>query len=492
MATIIDKLFVTFGLDPSEFVTGQKVVDDSQKKNRDTSLKTRKQMEDDGKRTVEAFRKIRNEVLALVASFVGLSAIKQFTSEITHSDASLWRMAKTLGMSVPDLWVWQKAMANFGVTAQETDAALSSLTDLAQSWKFGAPIAADLSRKLTQAGVDVVKFHDSTTTLDERLLMLAEAFHKVGPAATEALAGPLGLGRQFVAELAINGPAGIEKMRAAMRALGPVSEAQAAAAQKREQEWNAMQTRIQNFQRYLVERFWPIVEPIILRMMNWWDRNQVEIVGGMTSAITFLGTELKKIPWDAIGKDIEGIARHANEAAQAFGGWGKTLEAISLLWAGGKITTSILGLTALLRMAGVVGGGAAVGAGGAAVAGGVGSTGAAILGLLGILSPFLLALYHQGTDVIDEHGMGEDARMDALRKKQGVKGYGANSIEPNGLNPGVYGPPSSSMTKTSVNSASQYTINLYASSSEPGVIVRALDTYFRNLAIAAPAQQGGR
>ena len=481
MATIVDKLFVTFGLDPAEFIEGQKKVDAAQKKNRDTSSTTRKQMEEDGKKTVAAFRSIRNEVLALVGTFISLGAIKSFTEQITHSDAAIGRMAASLGMSVPDLWTWEKAMEQFGVKAGETDSALSSLTELAQQWAYGAPVTSEMSRQLTQAGVDVVKFHDASTTLEERINMLATAFHKIGPAAAEALGGSLNLPRQFIAQLAVQGPEAIDKMRAAMKAMGPLTDQQAAAAIRREQEWNNMQTRIQGFERYLVETFWPLVEPIIQAVMNWWQRNQVEIVSDLKAAVIWLGAELAKIPWKEIGADVKAIAQAADTAAQAFGGWGKTIEALGVAYLGFKALGIAGGIGTALRAIGVDGGGAAAGAGTAAAgAAGVAGIGlaplAAVIALLG--SGIILTLM----ELTKDHG--DLTGVENMRKSQGGRGYMVNKD--------LYGARhSNEWDNSSTSIANDYNINIFTNG-DVDSIVKGLDTYFHNLSVAAPAQQGGR
>jgi hypothetical protein len=481
MATILEKLVVTFGLDAAPFKEGQKSVDEAQKKNRETSDKTRKQMEEDGRKTVEAFRKIRNELVALVASFAGLNAIRHFTEEITHSDASIGRMARTLGMSTEDLWTWEKAMRQFGVTAADTDSALTSLTELQQGLNFGVPLSPDVATNLLKAGVDVGKFIDNSTTATDKLYMLAEAFQKIGAPAAEALAGPLRLSHDMVGALA-RGPDAIRAQAAAMRALGPLTDAQAAAAQRREQEWEAIQTRIENFQRYLVGTFWPVVEPIIQRMMRWWDAHQVEVIGRIKDAVSFLGAELQKVPWVAIGEDIKALARFANDAAQAFGGWGKTLLDV---YAGLKLIR-LVGWVAGLGAAGTAAAatGATAGAGGAAAAAGVGAGAAAVLGLFGVVAAALLGLAPKGTDVIDSSGKGEDERMEDMRRRQHIAGYGRD----------VYGPPTTLMNTSNSTSSTAHVdnINIYTNSADAVGLESALTVAFRRMGIISPANQGAR
>ena len=66
MATVIDALVVTLGLDSSGFKKGQKETQDGLSKTRKEAEQTAKDMEAYGKRASSFFGSIRTELLALV------------------------------------------------------------------------------------------------------------------------------------------------------------------------------------------------------------------------------------------------------------------------------------------------------------------------------------------------------------------------------------------------------------------------------------------
>ncbi|KAG1240955.1 hypothetical protein G6F68_017158 [Rhizopus microsporus] len=80
MATVIDALVVTLGMNAKGFKQGAAEVDSSLTHTREESAKTAREMEARGKQAALFFSKVRNEALALLAVFTAGMGIKSFVS----------------------------------------------------------------------------------------------------------------------------------------------------------------------------------------------------------------------------------------------------------------------------------------------------------------------------------------------------------------------------------------------------------------------------
>ena len=89
MATVIDALVVTLGMNAKGFKQGAAEVDSSLTHTREESAKTAREMEVRGKQAAMFFSKVRNEALALLAVFTAGMGIKSFVSSTIQSTASL-------------------------------------------------------------------------------------------------------------------------------------------------------------------------------------------------------------------------------------------------------------------------------------------------------------------------------------------------------------------------------------------------------------------
>ena len=76
MATIIDSLLVTLGLDTTSFEKGQKRVNEGQKGTREQTDKTSKTFEEFGKKAGNSLASLRNEAIGLFLAFQGASSVQ--------------------------------------------------------------------------------------------------------------------------------------------------------------------------------------------------------------------------------------------------------------------------------------------------------------------------------------------------------------------------------------------------------------------------------
>lgn len=190
MATIIDALVVTLGLDSSSFKKGQeetrdefdktkekikkdsKEVQESLDKTEKKGERTGKQMEASGKQAAAFFSGIRNQIIALAGVTLSLKGLQDFMSSFSSKLNDLGIASKAFGMSAKSLDGWVQAGKAFGVSAQEIAASFSKISDAQEKLRAGRgqdQILTDIQRfsNMTGAGIDVL--NDSTEAVNRKI-----------------------------------------------------------------------------------------------------------------------------------------------------------------------------------------------------------------------------------------------------------------------------------------------------------------------------------
>ncbi|MDE1138196.1 MAG: hypothetical protein PW999_00785 [Paraburkholderia tropica] len=98
MATIVDALIVTLGLDATAFKRGKAEATQTTKKLTAEELRAAKEIEARNKKAADSFRAVRNELLALLALFTAGLGIKEFTEQTIKGAIATGQLARDLGM----------------------------------------------------------------------------------------------------------------------------------------------------------------------------------------------------------------------------------------------------------------------------------------------------------------------------------------------------------------------------------------------------------
>ncbi|HEJ7990252.1 TPA: hypothetical protein SMI27_000890 [Serratia liquefaciens] len=152
MATIIDALVVTLGLDASGFKKGQEETKESLDKTRKNSEQTAKDMEAAGKRAASFFGSIRTELLALVGVTLSANGIKNFITSTANSLQQLGINSKALDMSAKSLDGWSRAAEAAGSSAEKMQGTLASFQDVLTQIRTGGASDSPLFAALASFG----------------------------------------------------------------------------------------------------------------------------------------------------------------------------------------------------------------------------------------------------------------------------------------------------------------------------------------------------
>lgn len=269
MATVIDALVITLGLDPRDFTEGQKkaagsIVDFSRQ-----SGKAAKDVESHSKLVEASYRRVRNEVLALGAALLGVSGIKQLVQSLTTTDAAAGRLSANLNISTESLTRWQGVATRTGSSASDAASAFSYLSSEAHKFAFTGQNSINqylesLNRLAQQHGGPLI---DVNKPLEDQMLAIAENLKKMeelqGRAAAFNFGTMMGFTPDFVTTLLKGGDA-LKRLLDEQERLGAATKKDTDAAQALAEEWHKLSAVITDtFRKALTE-----VTPELRKMLK--------------------------------------------------------------------------------------------------------------------------------------------------------------------------------------------------------------------------------
>jgi len=305
MATIIDALAISLGLDATGFKKGQKDIEEGLKKSEEKSTKAAKEMESGGKKAATAYSKVRKEVLALTGAIIGLIAVKSFVEKVTAGDAEIGRFAKNVGASTEEVSTWVNAANKAGGTAEGMAGSIQNLNDqMVGLHSLMKPVSGEVITGLSLSGVDTNKYFDRATTITDKFLMLADAFKGMDASKAQGLGKMIGLDVGTVNMLML-GRDSVGKILEQQRRLNIVTEADAKAAQRRQVAWRNLMDTFERIGRVILNQ----LSPVFLKMFNDFSKwlGKKENLDKIVNAFTKLGNALDNLDWDAVGEGFSKV-----------------------------------------------------------------------------------------------------------------------------------------------------------------------------------------
>lgn len=343
MATIIDALVVTLGLDPKGFKAGSAAADASLGKTEAAAKKTAKTIGDvekakkaeakataqasqassaaeskaakeaeaRGKTVAMAFSKIRNEALALVGVFTAGMGIKNFAESTIVGAASLGLMSTNLNMSTEKLSAWQRAAERAGGTAEGITAQLQE--SASESAKAKAGEGTSTSAKFYAMGGDPKALANGNTFLLARSKIVADLY-KTDKARAQLVASQMGISEQQF-NLIKQGPDAILALVAAQEKHSAVSDVQAAQALELKNKWDDLTTSFKVGGTTIILELMPAIEKIIATFQKWADyivAHKDDIKKWVDAAIPKVEALFKSFAngnFDQTAKDLQKMAK---------------------------------------------------------------------------------------------------------------------------------------------------------------------------------------
>ncbi|MGG6193060.1 hypothetical protein ACQV2B_03035 [Pantoea allii] len=307
MATIIDALVVTLGLDSSGFKKGQGEIKGGLDDTRKQADQTAKDMEAAGKRAASFFGSIRTELLALVGVTLSAQGIKSFVTGMTDNLQQLAVNSRSLDMSAKSLDGWQRAAESAGSSAEKMTGTLSGFQNVLTQIRTGGGQDNPLWQGLASFGAATgANFDYQNDNAEQVMRKIADNWGKLSKDAQRRFGGMFGFDNGTQQALS-NGRLVTDADR-----FTQISRATESATQKAQDFNRRLVEMKQNFSaaaQVLYEALIPYIEkliPLIEKFGKW---------------ITEHGPEISKF--------FANSAEEVNKVVDAVGGWQNALEILA-------------------------------------------------------------------------------------------------------------------------------------------------------------------
>lgn len=256
MATVIDSLIVTLGLDNKDFQQGMK---DTEKGLSDTRKKTDrvgKQIAASGKDAAEFFGQMQRSAIKFFAVLTAGKGLINFTRDVVSTGANLSRLSKNLNISADTMHRWGKASEMNGGSMEGFLGTLQNLNN--QVTEIFMKGDSAITPYLRQLGVSVTDAAGKAKPLTAVLGDIADATEKAFPDRQQRYAylQQMGFDEGTINLIAKGG----KELRATLAAQQGFSQKDADAAYKAEQTWLKAQQRLEKMTRDLVIKVLPSLE----------------------------------------------------------------------------------------------------------------------------------------------------------------------------------------------------------------------------------------
>ncbi|MDH0563776.1 hypothetical protein [Acinetobacter courvalinii] len=260
MATIIDALIMTLGLDDSDYhKTSQKV----KKENQSFTEEQKKQLdkiEKQAKQALSAISNVQKGILGLFTAVAGATGVGQFLTQVNQAEAALGRLSSHTGQSTEELHKWSNMAAIVGGSAEDMQAGVSNLqqqlTDLKYKGEMGSTVTF-----LAQMGVAVANTNGEMRKQSDIMLDLADRAKNIKKEDFYNLASNSGMTDSQI-DLIMKGRTELEKMMIAQEENALVTKEQAEEARKLQAEWEMMKQSMFSAGVRILHDLMPIIQLI--------------------------------------------------------------------------------------------------------------------------------------------------------------------------------------------------------------------------------------
>jgi hypothetical protein len=344
MATIIDSLVVTLGLDASKFKAASSQAVQTLKRTGTEGEAVGKTLEQAGKRGADGLAQIKREALALLGIFTAGMGITSWVKNTIGDTARLGRSASDLNMNAKALAEWQLAAKKAGGTAEGIVSQLAAAQQSVGLAKMG---------QLDSGGQAFLRFggdanalrSDAQTYLKAQADVIARLRTQYGEDFARTAAGQMGVTGDSYHFLR-QGSAAVDAQLRANEKLAASHAALSDKAERLRQRWLDFQNALEDTAVTVLTSLEPAIKDALdslTRMAQWVEDHKGDIAAWVETAV----------------RNIKDFVQWADKAAESVGGWKTVLIAfaglkilstvapiLSLATAFGTLATSLAGIGA--------------------------------------------------------------------------------------------------------------------------------------------------
>lgn len=350
MATVIESLIVTLGLDATNFRRGtadatrarNTLGDTNRRQDAETSAREKKLAAEQARRGKEAdarakamadgFRKVRNEALSLFALFTAGVGIKNFIANTVESAVQLGYLSQNLKVSIESLQAYGRAAERAGGTTEGAFAQLRESADSLAALRSGLGPNEGMQWFFRMGGSsDDLK--DGNTYLMARSKIISEMFNR-DPQRAMLISKQMGISEdQF--NLIKQGPDAIKRLTDAQMKNSAISAKDAAGALELKNKWlDFSQAMTATGTKILVALI-----PAFSQLMNWlqtvagWVTDNKDLIGAwVADFVTKAIPVMQKIGRFLADLDWEGAANRLKLVGDAIVKIADALSTVIDLW----------------------------------------------------------------------------------------------------------------------------------------------------------------
>lgn len=256
MATVIDSLIVTLGLDNKDFQKGIKDTEKGLSDTRKNTDRVGKQIAASGKDAAEFFSQMQRSAIKFFAVLTAGKGLINFTRDVVTTGANLSRLSKNLNISADTMHRWGKASELNGGSMEGFLGTLQNLgSQVTEIFMKGD---SAITPYLRQLGVSVTDAAGKAKPLTNILSDISDATEKAFPDRQQRYAylKQMGFDEGTINLIAKGG----KELRSTLAAQQGFSQKDADAAYKAEQTWIKVQQRLEKMTRELVIKALPSLE----------------------------------------------------------------------------------------------------------------------------------------------------------------------------------------------------------------------------------------
>jgi hypothetical protein len=127
MPTVIDELVVKLGLDPKDFVSGQKKAEDALRKTKDAAKEGSKEVSEGASDMLKAFGGLQGKLLGVAALFTGGLGLTEFSKKMAAVTTQTTYLSRQIGVSAQELEALDAAGAKVGANAGEISGSIAGV-----------------------------------------------------------------------------------------------------------------------------------------------------------------------------------------------------------------------------------------------------------------------------------------------------------------------------------------------------------------------------
>ena len=303
MATVVDSLIVTLGLDPSGFSKGSKQAAQDLLKTKENFRSTGKDIESSGKNAAQFFSQLTGRVMMLFAAFASGRGVKQFVDDLTRGNAAAGRMATVLVTTTEELSKWRGMATAMGGSADGVVGSINTLTQSLEELSLTGEssilpalraLQAYNEEKNLGANLSLEGKDGKTRSAIDMLPELNKAVQGMKASTAANLLGKLGLGQDMI-NILLQDEKTFKRMMADQVRLGLVTKEQAAAAARLQTSNAGVAQSFETLGRIIMTD----LEPAIVRMNKkledlfvWFQNNPEKLKKafyGIAAAVVALG-----------------------------------------------------------------------------------------------------------------------------------------------------------------------------------------------------------